>query len=101
MNARDRGIHIANFDMWARWRGRRSGIERRMKGENTERAEHVVGDDLGLRVELASRVGPMEMGEGKELGSENQDGAEERNRFCATSNRPADSSPPRNHRLHK
>ena len=50
-----------------------------MKGENAERAEAIVGDDLGLRIELASRVALMKMGQSEELGGENQDGAEERN----------------------
>jgi len=80
-----------------RWSGRR--IYRRMKREDAKCAEAVVGDDLVLRAELTSRVALMEVGESKNLGGENQSGAEERNRFCAPSNRLAGFSPPRNHRL--
>jgi hypothetical protein len=64
-------------------RGGCGRIERRVKGENAKRAEAVVGDDLGLRIELAGRIALMKMGQGEKLGGENQDGAEERNRCCA------------------
>ena len=69
-----------------------------MKCQDTERAETVVSDDLGLRVKLPGWITLMEMGESEKLGGENQDGAEERYRLCAPSNRRCRFSPPRNHR---
>ena len=58
-----------------------------MKCQDAECAEAVVGGDLGLRVDLAVRIALMKMGDGEELGGENQNGAEERNRACAFSDR--------------
>ncbi|MBI3758530.1 MAG: hypothetical protein HY269_02095 [Deltaproteobacteria bacterium] len=46
-----------------------------MKCQDTKCAKAVVGDDLGLRVELPGWITLMEMGESEELGGENQDGA--------------------------
>src|SRR6185437_1133847 len=79
-------------------RGRGGRIERRVKGQQTERAEAVVGDDLGLRVELAGRIALMEMGDCEELGGENEGGRDERNRLCAAANQPPNTHPPGNHR---
>ena len=70
-----------------------------MKGQQTERTEAVVSDDLGLRVELAGGIALMEMSEGEELGGENDGGRDERNRFCAAGNQRPNTRAPGNHRL--
>ena len=72
---------------------------RRMKCEDAECAQAVVSDDLVLRIDLASGIALMKVGEAKELSGENKEGAQQRNRRCAPSNRPPGSSPPRNHRI--
>jgi hypothetical protein len=57
--------------------GRR--INRRVKGQDAKRAQAVVGDELGLRIELSSGITLMDVSECEELGAENQDSAELRN----------------------
>jgi hypothetical protein len=88
----------AKFGVRSRNRRGRRRIQRCMKCQDAECAETIVSDDLGLRIELPGGITLMEMGESEKLGGENQDGAEERNRLCAPSNRRCRFSPPRNHR---
>ena len=65
-----------------------------MKGEVAERAEPVVSDDEGVRIELPRGVALVEVGDREELGGENQGGRDERNRFCAAANqRPCTRAP--------
>jgi len=92
-------LYQPNLGIGACDRRRGSRIHRRMKCEDAKCAQAVVVDDLVLRIELTSWIALMEMGESEDLGGENQCGAEERNRFCAPSNRRGGFSSPRNHRL--
>ncbi len=69
-----------------------------MKGQVAQRAQAVVSDDLGLRIELPGGVALMKMGERKQLGRENQDRPDKRNRLCAAANPRPNSSSPANHR---
>jgi hypothetical protein len=71
----------------------RSWVERGMKGQDTQRAKAVLGGDETLRIELPSRISLMEVAEREELGSENQDRAEERNRSGTPSNQPSTPLP--------
>ena len=68
-----------------------------MKGENAKRTQTVVGG-LCLRIDLASGIALVEVGEGEKLSGENKEGAQQRNRFCAPANDPPGNSPLRNHR---
>ena len=70
--------HQAKFGVQSRYRRCRRRIQRRMKCQDTECAETVVDDDLGLRVELPGGITLMEMSESEKLGGENQDGAKVR-----------------------
>ena len=65
-----------------------------MKGQVAQRAQPVVGDELGLRIALPDGFALMKMSKRKELSGENQGGAGKRNRLCAAANpRPNASSP--------
>jgi len=99
VKAGDGGNDLPNRGVGTYEGGLRRGIERRVKDQVAERAQAVVSDDLGWCIELPGNVALMKMRDRNELGGENEDDAEERNRFCATSDRPRDSSPPRNHQL--
>jgi hypothetical protein len=93
----DRGICQPNLGTRTCDRGRCRRIERRVKGQVAQRAQAVVSDDLCLRIELPGGIALMEMGEGQDLGGDNQGGADERNRLCAAANQRPNSSPPANH----
>ena len=94
MEARENGIKQPRLVEGTSDGGSGGRIERRVKGQQTERAEPVVGDDLGLRVELAGRIALMVMGEGEKLGGEDEGGGGERNRFCAAANQPSETRAP-------
>jgi hypothetical protein len=86
-------LGIGTFD-----RRRRCRTYRRVKREDAKRTQAVVRDDLVLRIDLASGIALVKVGEGEELSGENKEGAQQRNRLCAPSNDPPGISPPRNHR---
>jgi hypothetical protein len=46
-----------------------------VKGQRAQRAQAVVGNDLALRMELASGIYLMRVGKGKELSGKDQDSA--------------------------
>src|ERR1700757_631104 len=77
---------------------RRCRTYRRVNREDAKRTKAVVRDDLVLRIDLASGIALMKMGQGEELSGENKEGAQQRNRLCAPANHPPGISPPRNHR---
>ena len=83
MKIRDRGLGEASFGLRMSQRWSRRRIERRMKDQHAQRTQAVVGDDLGLRAELANRVSLVEVSEGDELRAQDQRCGSERNRSCA------------------
>ena len=75
MKACDRRICQPNLGIGTCNRGRCRRTERRVKGQVAQRAQPVVGDELGLRIELPDGVALMKMSKRKELSGENQGGA--------------------------
>ena len=94
MKARDRRVHQPNLGIRTYDQRSYRWIKRCVKGQEAERAQAVVGDNLRLRVELPGEVGLMRVAEGNELRAENEDTDDARNRLCVTANQCPNTTSP-------